>query len=200
MNLTYDTVGEMYAQLGYRFYDSGKFNVNLFGIRKDLSVDIFNDIIGIAFRDQRNEPVLKAYVGTTEPGLYWLKNKLGGINGTFILKDGYYPKCWKIDKHKGQYEALVQARYGVFQGWRDNNSDGQLDMDGEIFTDVTGLNLHTTSHLYGSVEKVGAYSAACQVLKFTRDHLELMGIVKKSRDIYGNLFSYALFDHSQNKK
>lgn len=194
MNLTYDTVGKLYADKGYRFYDTGKLNVNLFGIRKDLTVDIFNDIIGIAYRDEKNNPQLKAFVGTTEPGLYYLKNKLGNVKGTFILMPGYYSKCWKVGKHKGEYEALVQSAPGVFKGWRDSDADGKLDMTGDIYTDVAGLNCHTTSHLRGSAQKVGAYSASCQVLQYTKDHLELMGIVKKSKDIYGDLFSYALFD------
>lgn len=194
MNLTYDSVKKMYADHGYRFYDQGKLNVNIFGIRKDTTVDLFNDIIGIAYRDENNNPQLKAYVGTTDPGTYWLKEKLGGVKGTFILSPGYYKKCWIIGKHKGAYEALRQAGPGIFRGWRDNDSDNALDMSGDIHTDVQGLNLHTTSHLRGKAEKVGAYSAACQVLKYTADHLELMGIVKKSQALYGEFFSYALFD------
>lgn len=194
MNLTYDSVGRMYADKGFRFYDSGKFNVNIFGIRKDLTVDLFNDIIGIAYRDGKNNPVLKAYKGTTEPGLYYLKNKLGNVKGTFILMPGYYPKCWKSGKHKGEYSALVQSAPGVFKGWRDSDADGQLDMTGTIYTDVSGLNLHTTSHIRGYAAKVGAYSASCQVVQYTKDHLELMGIVDQSKDIYGDSFSYALFD------
>jgi hypothetical protein len=194
MNLTYDIVGKMYADLGYRFYNEGKCNVNIFGVRKSLQVDIFNDIIGIAYRDENDAPQLKAFVGTTDPGLYWLKNKLGNVNGTFILKPGYYPKCWKIGQHKGEYEALVQSVSGLFQGWRDNDSDGELDMNGKIFTDVAGLNLHTTSHLRGMADKVGAYSAACQVIRYVADYRQLMSIVKKSAELYGNQFSYALFD------
>jgi len=88
----------------------------------------------------------------------------------------------------------VQARHGVFVGWRDKDSDGQLDLAGPLYTDVQGLNLHTTSHLKGKAEKVGAYSASCQVAKYTKDHDQIMGIVDQSAVIYGNLFSYALFD------
>jgi hypothetical protein len=193
MNLTYETVGNMYAKAGYKFYDTGKYNVNIFGIRKDLTVDLFNDVIGIAYRDEKNNAQLKAFVGTTDPGTYWLKEKLGNMNGTFILMEGFYPKCWKIGKHKGEYEALVQAGPDVFRGWRDNNSDNKMDMVGKIYTDVQGLNCHTTSHLKGKADKVGAYSAACQVLKYTADHLQMMTICKKSAELYGPLFSYALF-------
>jgi len=195
IKLTYDQVRDMYAKAGYRFYDSGKFNVNIFGVRNDLAVDLWNDTIGIAYRDENNTPQVKLYAGTTKPGLFYLKNKLGNIKGTFILKPGYYSKCWIIGKHKGEYEALVQAGPGVFTGWRDGDSDGQFDMTGPLHTDVAGLNLHTTSHLRGSAVRVGAYSASCQVIQKTKEHTDLMALVKRSADIYGNHFSYALFSN-----
>lgn len=198
MDMTYDKVGKMYADHNYRFYDGGKLNINLFGIRKDLTVDLFNDLIGVAYRDHDNNPQLKLYTATTDPGRYWLKNKLGNINGTFILKPGHYRKCWVAGKHKGLYEALVQMGAGIFKGWRDNDSDGDLDINGPLYTDVMGLNLHTTSHLRGMVEKVGGYSAGCQVIKYTSDHFELMGIVKKSQALFGEYFSYTLFNYVAN--
>lgn len=194
MNLSYDSVAALYKTHNYRFYDTGKFNVNLFGIRKSLLVDLFDDVLGVAFRDANGKPILKVYSATTKPGLYWLKNKLGNVKGTFILQPGYYHKCWTVGKHKGEYEALVQSGPRVFRGWRDSDADGTLDTDGPIFTDVAGLNLHTTSHLRGKADRIGAYSASCQVIQYTKDHLELMGIVKASRDLYGNIFSYALFN------
>ena len=196
MDLTYDIVANMYAEKGYKFYDTGKFNVNIFGIRRDLTVNLFNDTIGVAFRDAQNNPQLKTYPATTDPGYYWLKNKIGNIRGTFILAPGYYPKCWKTGQHKGQYYALVQAQDGLFKGWRDKDSDGVLDMSGPIYTDVKGLNLHTTSHLRGHADKVGAYSAACQVIQKTIHHGEFMGIIDWAKKVYSDAFSYALFDES----
>jgi hypothetical protein len=187
----------MYLDKGYKFYDTGKFNVNIFGIRKGLTVDIFNDVIGIAYLDEHQVPTLKVFQATTDPGYYWLKNKLGGVNGTFILGADQHRKCWTLGKHKGQYEALVQAGPDVFWGYRDNDSDGQLDFTGKIYRDVRGLNLHTTSHITGKAEKVGAYSAACQVTKYSADHLQLMPLAKKSMEIYGPTLSYTLFDQSK---
>lgn len=195
MELNFDSVKKLYEDKGYKFCKTGKLNVNIFGIRKGLTVDVFNDIIGIAYFDENNKPQLKYYVGTTDPGGYWLKNKLGNIEGTFILAPGYYPNCWVIGLHHQEYEALIQSGPKVFKGWRDRNSDGKLDMTGPLLNDVNGLNLHTTSHLTGKAEKVGAYSAGCQVMQFTKDHLELMAIVKKSQTLYGPKFSYALFEN-----
>jgi hypothetical protein len=192
MKISYNKVKSMYAEKGWKFYDSGAFNVNLFGIRNGYDVvDEFNDILGIAYVDDFGNEVVVTHKGTTKPGLYYLKNKLGGNNGTAILIPGYYSKCWKIGEHKG-YQALVQNGM-PFKVWRDNNSDGKFDIGGTVYTDVTGLNRHTTSFLTEKT-KVGPYSAGCQVDQDDEDHLVDMAICSKSARLYGNSFSYALFD------
>lgn len=193
LQLNYDKVKALYRKSEFKFYDSGKFNVNLFGIRnRSVVVDEWNDALGIAFRDDYLNGIMMLSKGSTKPGLYWLKNKKGNINGTAILIPDYYPKCWKIGEHKG-YEALQQAGPGVFKVWRDNDQDGELDYNGKVYTDVTGLNMHTES-LITDTERVGAYSAGCQVRADTEEHFAIMNVLKKAAKLYGNLFSYALFE------
>jgi hypothetical protein len=48
--------------------------------------------------------------------------------------------------------------------------------------------------LINDTEKVGAYSAGCQVRAFDLEHFSVMYIAKRAAIIYGNLFSYALFE------
>ncbi len=168
--------------------------MNLFGIRsKSTLVDQFDDVLGIAFRDDFGNGIVLEHRGTTKPGLYWLREKMGNHQGTFILAPGQYPRCWKIAEHKG-YEALVQVG-SPFRGWRDANKDGKLDPNGNIHRDVTGLNMHTTS-FKSDVEVVGAYSAGCQVRQRADDHIVVMSILKRSAELYGNSFSYTLIDAS----
>lgn len=192
--MIFSEVKVLFECLGHRFYDSGKFNVNLFGIRRLTKADAFDDVLGIAYRDDFGNGVVLEHKGTTDPGLYWLKENMGNANGTFILAPGQYPKCWSLGNHKG-YEALVQTGY-PFRGWRDNDKDGHLDMEGKIYTDVTGLNMHTTS-FKSETEKVGAYSAGCQVRQKPEDHRMVMEILKRSAAIYSNTFSYTLIDQNQ---
>lgn len=118
---------------------------------------------------------------------------MGNINGTAILIPDFYPACWKLGEHKGQYEALVQAGTGVFKVWRDDDKDGRFDYSGKVYDDVGGLNSHTES-LLNETEKVGAYSAGCQVREFNQDHEAFMGIVKRSMSLYGTRVSYKLFE------
>ena len=178
--------------MNYPFYE-GFYNVNIFGFRNPaLTVDEFNDIIGIAYNDAFGRAVCLIYEGTTKAGLYYLKNKLGNSKGTFILKEGYFKSCWAAGLHSGKYPALVQ-KGNPFIGYRDNDSDGQLDLEGETFTDVTGLNFHTTSFI-NNKEKVGAYSAGCQVIKDDKDFLSCKAVIDRSLELYGKSISYALFN------
>ena len=193
MDLNYKQIRLAYHSKKYPFFETGRYNVNIFGIRNKLDVDMFNDFIGVVYKDSFG-PQIKIYNGTTDPGLYWLKNDKGNINGTFILGEGYHRQCWKLHKHHGKYECLGQAKSDSFWGYRDNDKDSELDMAGPIYRDVVGLNLHTTSHLKGMAEKVGAYSAGCQVINKVDDFNEFMRICKISMDIYGPRVSYALFN------
>lgn len=194
--MTYQEVKALYAAHNYKFYSSGKFNVNIFGRRnKDLAtVDKFNDILGIAFIDENGKEKLLEFPCTTKPGLTYLKDKLGNPAGTFILMPGQYLGAWKIGYHHAgepnQYEALVQSGPGVFTGWRDHDADGKFDFNGPIYTDVQGLNGHKAG---ANSFQVGAWSAACQVLAHADDLGTLMSICHKSADLYGNKFTYTLF-------
>ena len=193
--ITFDKVKTAYAAKGYKFYAEKAYQVNLFGIRNNaLTVDEFNDVIGIAYLDEYLTPQCLPVRGTTKPGLYWLgKEHIGNSNGTAILIPGFYEKCWMLGKHKDEYEALVQSKAGVFKVWRDKDQDGSFDYSGTVYTDVAGLNRHTTS-FNTNQQKVSAYSAGCQVIRDDKEHLIHLNICKRSVEYYpANLFSYALF-------
>ena len=112
-------------------------------------------------------------------------------NGVAILIPGFYPKCWVIGKHKGQYPALVQNGSGVFKVWRDNDKDGKFDFSGPVYTDVTGLNDHTTKDF--QITNVGGFSEGCQATQDDKEHEIKMAICQRSAELYSPVFSYALF-------
>lgn len=195
MIVSYDFIKSMYRQHGYEFLE-GQFQNNPFAFRSaDLkSVNLYNDIIGHAFKDEFGNGVALAFRGTTKPGLYWLKNKLGGVKGTFILAPGFYPGAFKLGQHHvgkpNAYDAYVQAKSGLFIGWRDNDSDGEFDMVGPpTYTDVVGLNQHHGN----DGELVGPYSAACQVIQEDKEHFIGVAVGKRHIELYPNSFNYALF-------
>jgi len=196
IKLTYDQLAEAFEAKDFKFFDKGAYNVNLYGIRNSsYNANEWNDVLGIAYRDHIGNPINMMHRGSTKPGLYWLKDKMGNIEGTAILCPGQHSNCWKIGLHKG-YEALQQKAEGVFKVWRDDDKDGRFDYHGDVYTNVTGLNCHTESLLLDS-DKVGAYSAGCQVRAISFEHFQMMEIVKRSNQLFGNSFSYTLFDERE---
>ena len=145
-------------------------------------------VVGVLFKVD-GEWVLKKYDATTDPGIYW-RNNLMNVNGTAILQPGFYKGAFRIGMHQGKYEALVQNV--PFKFWRDKNKDDTLDMEGETYTEVAGVNLH---HAGAASTQVDKWSAGCQVIANLDNFNELMSIVHKSQA--GNTFSYALFTEQQ---
>jgi len=190
--MTYLEIRALYQQHGYRFYE-GPYNVNNYARRnKDLTtVDKFNDIRGIAYQDAFGNQINLEWEATTKPGLKPLSGGAMNPNGVAILMPGFYEKCWVIGKHKGQYDALVQNGSGVFKVWRDNDKDGNFDFSGKIYTDVAGLNDHTTRD--HQINNVGGFSEGCMVTQDDKEHQIKMAICQRAAELYSNSFSFALF-------
>lgn len=191
----YNIIKLAYIKKAYKFYDNGQpYNINIFGIRNDiLTPDAFDDVMGVAYRDDFNQTHVLVFKATTDPGLKYLGETLGHSKGTAILAPGQYKNAWTLGQHKGKYDALVQSPKATFKVYRDNNRDFQLNPTEKLHNDVTGLNCHTTSFI-NKVEKVGAYSAGCQVVQHSKDFEIFLAVVKRSADLYGNSFTYTLFD------
>lgn len=182
-----------FKRLGYKLEES-KGYPNLFGIRsKNQGTDQFDDKIGaIVFVD--NSPKLFMYDGTTDPGLYYLKNPMRK-EGTAILIPGQYINCFKVGTHKG-YRAYEQI--GNMTYIRDNNKDKYLDMVSKgsngMFKGNIKSNLHRASQ-YKKSKLVDKWSAACQVVADPKEYSVLLGLGVDASSIYGleNKFNYTLF-------
>ena len=191
--IDYAFVKSLFDQHGYGFHVK-PYEVNPFGIRnKDLElVDKFNDIIGVAYKDEFLNDQCLVFAGTTKPGLTYLKDKLGNKDGTAILIPGNYPKVWGIGLHnrgtEHEHEAFVQV--GKFKVWRDNDSDSRFDTDGKVWDNVTGLNCHRARAHH--IDNVGGFSAACQVVEDDKEHSALISIAKRHWEMYAT-FDYSLF-------
>ncbi len=191
MQINYDHLKHVFEQKGYAFFERGSYNLNLFGIRGSSSLaNEFNDWLGLAFKDAFGNKQTICFKASTNPGYYWLKKEMGNSKGTAILIPGQYRQCWKLGSHRG-YEALQQSDKAGFKVWRDNNANGVLDESGQVHKDVSGLNCHTTSFTR-DVDKVGKYSAGCQVIQDDLDFQTFLSIIKKSAAKYGNYFTYTL--------
>lgn len=101
-----------------------------------------------------------------QPGWYWV-NKYGKGEGAPFTR----PCCVKYIRgiHRGEYEAMVQARDdgGVIPVIRDVDKDGQADFSPESpdvfdYPHFTGINIHASG---GFKETVDWASSGCHVIQ-----------------------------------
>ena len=193
MRLDYNYIEDVYIKKGYAFYDGDKpYNLNIFGIRCATDTNFFDDLICVAYRSNYLETVVEVFQGTTDPGKYWLEHPMNK-DGTAILVEGQYKGVYKIDKHRGKYNALCQ-RLGKVTVFRDDDKDTKHDLDPETEqSGYYGINIHKSNPYVKYVDK---YSAGCQVFRLDSHFDRLMGLAFKSAEIYGNSFTYTLFNKS----
>ena len=186
--------------LGHEVFTSGDYNLNLFGIRSsDYSSGEFNDLMGCAYKAD-GQWIVAYWVATTDPGTYYRENPMN-VNGTAILVPGQYRSAWKIGKHRGSYDALVQI--APVKVYRDNNLDSILDHVGEE-AGLYGINLHASSSQpydegrdRDASEEVSRWSAGCQVHATVTGFREMMKLANKQiaeHPTWAQKFTYTLVD------
>lgn len=194
--LSYDEIKRSYERLGYKFFSSGRYNLNIFGIRNPSTVpNRFDDHIGIAYLDPNGAKICKMWDATTDPGTYWLEHPMYP-RGTAIVKPGQYIGSHRLGMHHGEYEALVQCGNITFLLDADRNNVLDFSSLKEETRNDTGINIHHASDWAKSIQ-VDKWSAACQVFADPHDFADFIRMVKASKEIYGNLFSYTLFTENQ---
>ena len=192
-NMEYNKIKNAYLDKGFPFYTK-PYSINIFGIRNSSKeTNKFNDKIGLAYVNDYGKEICETFDATTKAGDKYLYGKFGGINGTAILQTGWYKNLWKIGRHK-KYKALRQ--HTKIEVIRDIDKDGELDYDsnnkeyGMFYINLHHANSSTTH----PSTIVGSWSAGCQVIRKISDWNIFYRLVKKSASIYGDKFSYTLFD------
>lgn len=187
---------EIIKSKGYVFFDKS-FDMNVFGIRNSIQVaGDFDDIVGIAYRDERYREHIEFYQATTDPSDQYLLRPLNP-KGTIAIVPGQYRQVYKLGIHgrtwaSGGYEALEQI--APIKYIRDNNKDNILDMDNPEFWGVHKTNIHRASK-WNILDKVGPYSAGCQVIRDPKDFVSFLNLAKLQRQELGtDKFSYTLLE------
>lgn len=166
--------------------------LNIVGVRTDnVNSNKFDDEIYVFWKQSNGDWDGEYYPATTDPGTYWLKNPMN-VDGTAILKEGQYVNTYKLGKHKGQYDALVQQK--PVTTIRDYDRNAVLDFNnGNETTGIYGINIHRSSPT-GTSQTVDKWSAGCQVFQNASDFKEFIKLAEKHRNLYGNNFTYTLVD------
>ena len=128
MKLTKEIIEQGVKAKGYKWFETGDYNINIVGVRNsDTGTEVtnkFDDKITISFMCDGSWEFY-CYDCTTDPGKYWVENIMRK-EGVAILKEGQYPGSHKIRLHQGRYEALGQCKDVTV--YRDANKDGKFDL------------------------------------------------------------------------
>lgn len=189
--MTLKEVIDSVKEQGYQL-DTRPFKLNVVGIRNlaDTVPDEFQDEIAYFYYDNNGNPVGKVARGTTSPSVYFLQNPMN-MSGTAILQQGQYQDAYAIGLHRGLYSALVQVKPVTVI--RDTDRNSYLDFLADTQTGLFGINIHRATKKNNQAI-IGRDSAGCQVYMYEEDFNGMMNMAKKSRDMYGNRFTYTLID------
>lgn len=183
---------KLFAKKGYSYFTKGNYNLNIIGVRSNQDNKVTNKYDDYLVVIYNTETGIKRqiYTITTDPGLKLMKAP-NNVKGTAILAPGQYRGAYKIDKHRGKYDALCQ-RNKVVKVYRDNNRDTVYDYKPEsIDTGMFGINIHRSNEFWTRTT-IDGYSAGCQVFNDPKEFNSFMILVKKSSKLFGNCFTYTL--------
>ena len=176
----------------YAYFDKGYYNLNIIGVRANTGnkvTNLYDDCLVVIYNTQVGWK-RHIYNITTDPGRSSIKAP-SNSKGTAILVPGQYRGAYKIDKHRGKYDALCQRNKSV-KVYRDNNKDNVYDFKpSSIDTGIFGINIHRSNE-HWTRSTVDGYSAGCQVFNSPKEFNAFMTIVKKSAKLFGNCFTYTL--------
>jgi hypothetical protein len=193
IDLSGKNISEVFEKKGYKFFVS-PFSINIFGIRMMTSTNKFDDIICVAYFDDKNKFHVDKFDATTDPGVHWLENPMNR-KGCAIMVPGQYRGAYALGRHgrsnkgKGYTAGRQQKPIPVY---RDNDKDSVHD----IIEETIQVGMYYTNIHHGwSAKYVSKNSAGCQVIKSkTRFEKEFIPLVKKSCSIYGETFTYTLLE------
>lgn len=194
-----DQIKSTVISKGYKWFETGDFNLNLVGIRNSDTgskvTNEFDDTFFIAYKDEGKWKIHN-YACTTDPGAHWQQAPMNS-GGTASLVPDQYRSTWRIDLHQGLYKALKQFK--PVRTYRDKDKDLQYDrLPEDITQGIYGINIHRANSDRTSLV-VDKWSAGCQVIADPADFANLMYLAHVAAQKYGNSFTYTLLE-SKNVK
>lgn len=196
MSYTREQIQKAVESKGYKWFESGDYNLNIVGVRNSETDGVvtnkFDDCLTLSYNIDGEEH-FHCFQATTDPGTHWEKNLLNS-KGVAILVPGQYRGSHKIRKHQGKYDALCQQK--TLPVYRDNNKDGVYDMlEENIDEGIFGINIHRATKWAGKTStQIDKWSAGCQVIAANDDFRLFMEIANKGKDLWGNAFTYTLIE------
>lgn len=195
MNYTREQIEKAVKAKGYVWFEDPNnkgFDVNIVGVRNSSTgqkvTNLFDDTITLSYKEN-GQWKFHQWQATTDPGKKGVM-EYHNASGVARLVEGQYRGSHGIGLHQGKYEALKQAKN--VKVYRDTNRDMTYNED-RIQEGIFGINIHKAGADSTYVEN---WSEGCQVFKKAADFESFMTIIRKSRDIHGNSFTYTLIESS----
>lgn len=196
MSFTRDQIEAAVKSKGYTWFEDTKnkgYDVNIVGVRNSAPgnkvTNVFDDWMTLSYKENG---IWKYNIWpiTTDPGKKAVM-EFHNPKGVARVIPGQYKGLWMVGLHQGKYEALRQK--GNVKLWRDKNKD--LTFNESVIDEGAsfGINCHRSNPKTES-EYVENWSEGCQVFKRVKDFNAFMDIVRKSKDIHGNSFTYTLIE------
>jgi hypothetical protein len=189
--MTIDEIKLAITQNQYVWYDA-EFRLNIVSFRNPKTghkvTNQFDDLLTLSYKAEGGWVSLQ-YPVTVDPGR---KPMLSPSNpkGCAVLVTGQYVDAYTVRLHKNRYAALCQRYDRTVRVYRDNSKDLIYHLDNNtIEAGSFGINIHSAG--LNSVQ-VDGWSEGCTVFKRKKDFLEFMTVVNRSKDLYGNAFTYTL--------
>jgi len=182
---------KLFKKKGYAFFTKGSYNLNIIGVRSAGArvTNSFDDVLVLIYKTPNGTWTRQVYQITTDPGRYYMVNP-SNRKGTAILVPGQYRATYKIDKHRGKYDALCQRNKPV-KVYRDNNKNEIYDWNPATLDEgLFGINIHKAGRIS---TRVDTWSAGCQVFANETEFKSFMAYCKKQiAEGFGNCFTYTL--------
>jgi len=198
MSYTREQIETAVKAKGYVYFEDANnkgFDVNIVGVRNSATgqkvTNAFDDVLTLSYKEGG---VWKyhEWPATTDPGKKGVM-EYHNAAGVARLVEGQYRGSHAIGLHQGKYEALKQAKN--VKVYRDADKDMEYD-ENKIAEGIFGINIHKAGADSTYVEN---WSEGCQVFKKSADFDAFMAIIRKSKDIHGNSFTYTLIESADIK-
>lgn len=179
-------------QHGYVVF-SRPYELNLVGLRNaNPTSGVFDDDLFVFYKDDSSNWHLEVLPITTDPGTFWLENPMRP-EGTAMIAQGQYINAYKLGKHRGKFDALVQVKPIDFWRLKLNADKSRYTIVGRAKGQI-GANIHRGSIGAGPGTQIGKDSAGCQVIAKRTDDTLLLGLAKKHLLRYPGGITYTLID------
>ena len=164
---TREQIEKAMESLGHKYFHNGAYNVNIIGVR--------NSATGDEITNKFDDCMTLSY-----------KDDSGD----------WHFHCWKCTTDPGKYwsehllnpDGVAILKEGQYRG-----SHNDL-IEENIHEGIYGINIHKAGSWKSGSVQVDKWSAGCQVFSKEDDFYDFMNVMYKSRDRWGNSFTYTLIN------